>query len=276
MPKVANPRPSDSPHKIKDVVALTGVSREAIRFYINEGLLPAPIKTSHNMAWYSDRHVERLQLIQKLQTERFLPLKAIKALLDGTRDLDLTPGQHTAMEEMRRRVVTEHRDFVLTDAIEDIAQTMGLSPLEQDDLIALGLGRDGRLTLSDVEIVRRWIVIRDAGLTLERGFRPLEMKYLWEAVDIAFRAELEIFLSHVDALDRADAARVVDVVIPALSRIFGLLHERRLAAFVVSAPESAPDVASALSATDTATAQTPSPRRARRPSPASSKKVSPS
>ena len=48
---------------------------------VNEGLLPPPVKTAHNMGWYSEQHVETLKLIQRLQRERFLPLKAIKSLL---------------------------------------------------------------------------------------------------------------------------------------------------------------------------------------------------
>ena len=70
------------PYKMKDLCERTGLGRQAIHFYIQRGLLPPGHKTGHNMAYYSEVHLERIQLIRKLQHERFLPLDAIKAILD--------------------------------------------------------------------------------------------------------------------------------------------------------------------------------------------------
>ena len=53
-----------------------------IKHYLREGLLPEPVKTSRNMAWYPREFVERVQLIKQLQEERFLPLKVIKEVLE--------------------------------------------------------------------------------------------------------------------------------------------------------------------------------------------------
>ena len=70
-------------YKMKDLTEATGLERQAIHFYIQQGLLPPGLKTGRNMAWYGEAHLERLRLIQKLQQERFLPLKAIKAIFEG-------------------------------------------------------------------------------------------------------------------------------------------------------------------------------------------------
>ena len=47
-----------------------------------------------NMAFYGPEHLERLKLIKRLQHERFLPLKAIKAMLDGREEQFSDEQQH--------------------------------------------------------------------------------------------------------------------------------------------------------------------------------------
>ena len=55
-----------------------------MRHYLREGLLPEPVKTSRNMAYYPPEFVERIRLIKQLQEERFMPLRVIRDLLDAT------------------------------------------------------------------------------------------------------------------------------------------------------------------------------------------------
>ena len=71
---------------MKDLCDRTGLPRQAIHFYIQEGLLPEGEKTGRNMAYYGEAHLERLKLIRQLQHERFLPLRAIRAVLDEEDD----------------------------------------------------------------------------------------------------------------------------------------------------------------------------------------------
>ena len=69
--------------KMKQLEERTGLGREAIRYYIRQGLLPEPEKPGPNVANYSEDHVERIGLIRKLKDERFLPLGVIKTILDN-------------------------------------------------------------------------------------------------------------------------------------------------------------------------------------------------
>jgi DNA-binding transcriptional MerR regulator len=68
--------------KMKEVESLTGVTREAIRFYIRKGLLPAPEKPKNNVAFYTNVDVERIGSIKKLQDEKLLPLDVIRDVID--------------------------------------------------------------------------------------------------------------------------------------------------------------------------------------------------
>jgi DNA-binding transcriptional MerR regulator len=62
---------------------LAGVSLPTIKHYVNEGLIPTPVKTGKTMAYYDESCVERIKQIKKLQKERFLPLDVIKRVLDS-------------------------------------------------------------------------------------------------------------------------------------------------------------------------------------------------
>src|SRR4029079_4587490 len=46
------------------------------------GLLPEPVRTSRNMAYYPPDFVERIRTIKRLQEERFMPLRLIREVLE--------------------------------------------------------------------------------------------------------------------------------------------------------------------------------------------------
>jgi DNA-binding transcriptional MerR regulator len=92
-------------YKMADLCRLTGMPRQAIHFYIREGLIPAGHKTGRNNARYGDVHVERIRIVRQLQNERFMPLKAIRAVLDG-RDDAFTPEQRGFLVDVKRRLAT--------------------------------------------------------------------------------------------------------------------------------------------------------------------------
>jgi len=68
--------------KMSELAEASGVSAGTIKHYLREGLLPEPVKTSRNMAYYPPDFVERIKLIKQLQEERFMPLRAIRSLLE--------------------------------------------------------------------------------------------------------------------------------------------------------------------------------------------------
>src|SRR5947208_17178803 len=74
--------------KMSELAEASGVSSGTIKHYLREGLLPEPVRTSRNMAWYPREFVERVQLIKQLQEERFLPLKVIKDVLENGTGLE--------------------------------------------------------------------------------------------------------------------------------------------------------------------------------------------
>src|ERR1700730_490428 len=68
--------------KMSELAEQSGVSTGTIKHYLREGLLPEPIRTSRNMAYYPPQFVQRIELIKRLQEERFMPLRVIKRRLE--------------------------------------------------------------------------------------------------------------------------------------------------------------------------------------------------
>ena len=66
-------------------------------------------KTGRNSARYGEVHVERIRIVRQLQNERFMPLKAIRAVLDG-RDDAFTPEQRGFIVDVKRRLSSTPRE----------------------------------------------------------------------------------------------------------------------------------------------------------------------
>jgi DNA-binding transcriptional MerR regulator len=110
--------PSSQGMRIAELARRSGTSKETIHFYLREGLLRKPKKTSRNMAYYDESHVEQLKLIKRLRTESYLPLHVIKKVLkegklaSSARNLDLAgelfgQGARTEFEPLTREDLAE-------------------------------------------------------------------------------------------------------------------------------------------------------------------------
>ncbi len=67
--------------KIGKLVKITGVPKETIHFYIREGLLRKPRKSSVNAAEYNERYVDQIRLIKDLRDNYYLPIPEIKKIV---------------------------------------------------------------------------------------------------------------------------------------------------------------------------------------------------
>ena len=113
-------------YRMRDLCTMTGLSRQAIHFYIQEGLVPQGTKTGRNMAFYGPEHVERIRIVRRLQEDRFLPLKQIRALLDGDADR-VGAGQRALLPEVRARLSTARGEPPPSPSDPDIAPLLELT-----------------------------------------------------------------------------------------------------------------------------------------------------
>ena len=60
--------------RISELASKSAVTPRTIGFYVQEGLLPQPVKSRKTLALYKEDCIERVKAIKKAQTERFLPI----------------------------------------------------------------------------------------------------------------------------------------------------------------------------------------------------------
>ncbi len=228
------------PHRMKDLCDATGLDRQAIHFYIQQGLLPPGRKTGKNMAFYSDAHIARLQLIKKLQHERFLPLKAIKALLDG-REERFTPAQHRFLGEVRERLGATLAPPPEKTATVDLEGLMLRSGIDRDDvdrakelgLVATRVGPDGREVVAEDDA---WLFdlfgeMRRAGLTRELGFTADDVAFYEEVVDKLFGEELRLLSARLSHLPPDYVARLIERALPLIHALIVRYHAAKVRNF---------------------------------------------
>ena len=109
--------------------------------YLREGLLPEPVKTSRNMAYYPAEFVERIRLIKQLQEERFMPLRVIRTC--SSEDPERAQGADRARgpparARPRRRAASgsraaevRRRYDVPQEVLDRLAELEVLSPAER-------------------------------------------------------------------------------------------------------------------------------------------------
>ncbi len=87
---------------VSELANLSEVPLSTIKFYIREKLIPRPEKQRGTRAYYDSRHVNRLQLIKKIQAEGNVPLAKIKEILGLIDDGDVakTDGGVSVREEI--------------------------------------------------------------------------------------------------------------------------------------------------------------------------------
>src|SRR5438552_6291555 len=85
--------------RMGELAEASGVPAATIKHYLREGLLPEPVRTSRNMAYYPPEFVERIRLIKRLQEDRFMPLRLIKGVIDED------PERAHALIELEDRIL---------------------------------------------------------------------------------------------------------------------------------------------------------------------------
>lgn len=69
--------------RMRELAKATGLPKSAILYYAAQGLLPEPVKTCRNMAYYEPVCVECIRFIKDMQNKYSFPLSRIKLLLSA-------------------------------------------------------------------------------------------------------------------------------------------------------------------------------------------------
>ncbi|MCA9637051.1 MAG: MerR family transcriptional regulator [Myxococcales bacterium] len=230
------------PYRMRDLCELTGLDRQTVHFYIQQGLVPEGCKTGRNMAYYGPEHVERIRLVRQLQHERFLPLKAIRAMLEG-RDDTFTPEQRALLADVRPRlaaVLGQGEDERETVAVAELLVAHGVSRKELAAMESLGLlttvqaGGELRIAAQDAWMIELWGSLRAAGLSRELGFEVEDLGIYEEAISGLLEQEVGLLTPRLAHLPADEVAAIVQRALPLITTFITRYHLTKVRNFFSS------------------------------------------
>ncbi|MGA8746144.1 MAG: MerR family transcriptional regulator [Solirubrobacterales bacterium] len=193
--------------RIGELAQASGVPVPTIKHYLREGLLPEPVKTSRNMAYYPPEFVDRIRLIKQLQEERFMPLKAIKSVLDED------PERARALVALEDRILDRALAGERTrSSAAEVRQSYGVPGEVLERLAELGvLSPNSRgYSPSDVKIIEAISRFRAGGYDEEIGFTVYDTLRYKSAIEELVRQEVEVVMTRLAG--EVEPERVVEML----------------------------------------------------------------
>ena len=214
--------------RMGELAEASGVPAPTIKHYLREGLLPEPVKTSRNMAYYPSEFVDRIKLIKQLQEERFMPLKAIKSVLDED------PERARALVELEDRILerTLAGERSRTSAAE-VRESYGVPKEVLDRLAGLEvLSPNSRgYSPSDVKIIEAISRFRAGGYDEEIGFTVYDTLRYKRAMEELVREEVEVLMDRVAGKMEPDRAmELIEAGAEPLKDLIAAMHTKCLVA----------------------------------------------
>ena len=193
--------------RMGELAEASGVPAPTIKHYLREGLLPEPVKTSRNMAYYPPEFVERIRLIKQLQEERFMPLRAIKSVLDED------PERARALVDLEDRILERALagERTRTRAAE-VRERYGVPKEVLDRLEELEvLSPNSRgYSPSDVKIIEAISRFRAGGYDEEIGFTVYDTLRYKTALEDLVRQEVDVLMDRLAG--EMEPERVVEMI----------------------------------------------------------------
>jgi DNA-binding transcriptional MerR regulator len=201
--------------KMSELAERSGVSAGTIKHYLREGLLGEGediVRTSRNMAYYPPEYVERIQLIKRLQEERFMPLRVIKErILEGA--VQQGEGERVSAAEARRRY------DVPRNVLDRLAEIGVLTPS------AHGYDAD------DVKIIEAIARFRAGGYDEQLGFTVFDTLRYRAALEPLVVEEVRTLLDRLAG--EVEVERAVEIIAAGaepLRDLIGAMHSKLLLA----------------------------------------------
>ncbi|MEJ7785421.1 MAG: MerR family transcriptional regulator [Solirubrobacteraceae bacterium] len=216
--------------KISQLAERSGVSAGTIKHYLREGLLKGDVvKTSRNMAWYPLEFVDRIRLIKRLQEERFMPLRAIREVLEDDperaarlvelEDRILERALNTREEQRISAAEVRRRFEVPKNVLDRLAKLGILTP------VARGYDRD------DVAIIAAISRFRAGGYDEQLGFTVYDTLRYREALEPLVAEEIRALLDRLAGEVEPDrAAEIIASGAEPLRELIGAMHSKLLLA----------------------------------------------
>ncbi len=203
---------------IGEVIRKTNVTKATVHHYVALKVLPTPIKTAHNMAYYHPTTVSIINTVRALR-DRHVPLSVAKQMLDEygldkvkemlqkTSDesvLIASTLSGTGVEKPRSEILSEYN---LTE--KDLAELENLGLLKFSSKSNLLNSSDKIYDSISVELISSLSKMREAGLNESLGFSPCDVVLYQEALENLVKSEVVYFSKRLLSIHPKDEAQTV-------------------------------------------------------------------
>lgn len=211
--------------RMRALAEATGLPKSAILHYVAQGLLPEPVRTGPNMAYYDPACIERIRFIKAMQNRYAFPLGKIKALLTRKDE-----GKDTAsLIELAETVFGSVDGTSLDEAA--FRDATGLSPQQIAALTENGLLlplEEGRYNEQDVSIGRIFAQGLALGITAaDMAFYAVAAKRI---VDEEMRLRARVTAHLPEDQDVGITRRMVESARATRNYVIDRTFQRRVAA----------------------------------------------
>jgi DNA-binding transcriptional MerR regulator len=197
--------------KMSELAERSGVSSGTIKHYLREGLLPEPVRTSRNMAYYPPDFVERIRLIKRLKEERFMPLRHIREILD--RAAEQRETERISAPEVKRRYDLPQK------VLDRLAELGVLEPTSR--------GYDA----DDVKIIDAMARFRAGGYDETLGFTVYDTLRYKQTLQPLVEEEVRVLLERLTGTVTPDrAVEIISAGAEPLRELIGAVHSKLLLA----------------------------------------------
>jgi DNA-binding transcriptional MerR regulator len=222
--------------KMSELAEQSGVSSGTIKHYLREGLLPEPVKTSRNMAYYPPDFVERIRLIKRLQEERFMPLRVIKDVIEDD------PERAAALVELEDRIleraISAQESGRVSRAEVRRRYDVPANVLERMEELGILTPTSRGYDPDDVGIIEAISRFRAGGYDESLGFTVYDALPYREHLQPLVEAEVRVLLDRLAGEVSVD--RAVDIIAAGsdpLRELIGAVHSKLLLAELRAARE---------------------------------------
>jgi len=210
--------------KMSELVEASGVPGATIKHYLREGLLPEPVKTSRNMAYYRPETVERIEMIKRLQEERFMPLKAIRSVL--AEDPDQARALLDVEDRILERALAAERTRI---SAAEVRKSYGVPGEALDRLAEIGIltPNSRGYSPSDVEIIEAISRFRAGGYDEQTGFTVYDTLRYKRALEALVKEEVDVLMERLEGEMPADrAVELIEAGADPLRDFIAALHTK--------------------------------------------------
>jgi DNA-binding transcriptional MerR regulator len=218
--------------KMSELAERSGVSAGTIKHYLREGLLGEGdeiVRTSRNMAYYPPDYADRIQLIKRLQEDRFMPLRVIRGMMGSE------PDRARALIELEDRIIeraVEQREGERMSAPEarrryEIPRNVLERLAELGVLTPTSRGYDA----DDVKIIEAISRFRAGGYDEQLGFTVFDTLRYRDALEPLVAEEVRTLLDRLAG--EVDVDRAMDIIAAGaepLRDLIGAMHSKLLLA----------------------------------------------